>query len=223
MNRIILSTLTLIACVAPAAAGDLNLAIHHEIDSVGADGVHRKVDFSEHLYRRDNQVWVERAIPAGVHSDSEHADKHNEDHKHLDVAASARWIVRNAKGELQVQLVNRYERMIVNINPPDYGNIGFDGSWDAAYHLLSPRQLATMTATDLAAPDGCKWYENHNQSGWVKVLWDQKEQYPRQVESGNTSGTSHKRMDAKVTRSPLPLPWKNLAGYQQKEYSDTLD
>lgn len=226
MNRIILSTLALIASVAPlapAAAGDLNLAIHHEIDSTGADGVHRKAEFSERLYRRHNQVWIERVIPAGVHSDSEHADKHNEDHKHLDVAASARWIIRNAKGDLQVQLVNRYEKMIVNINPTDYGNIGFDGGWDAAYHLLSPRQLASMTPTDLAAPAGCKWYESRNQSGWVKVLWDENEQYPRQVESGNTSRTSHKRMDVKITTSPSPLPWKDLAAYQQKEYSDTLD
>lgn len=225
MNRIVFSLLALIAGFAPytlARAGDLNLVIHHEMDSTGADGVYRKVAFSERLYRRDNQVWIERVIPAGAHSDSEHAE-HNEDHKHLDVAASARWITRNAKGELQVQLVNRHEKMIVNINLADYGNIGFDGDWEAAYHMLSPKQLAAMKPVNRSAPAGCKWYESRTQSGWIKVLWDEKEQYPRQVESGNTAKTSHKRMDAKVTSAPSPLPWKSLAVYQQKEYSDTLD
>jgi len=225
VNRIALCMIMALAGFTPpavAAAGELNLAIRHEIVSLGSDGINRKSEFGERLYRRNDQVWVERIIPAGAHSDSDHAN-HAEDHKHLDLAASARWITREAKGGLRVRLVNRYERMIVDITPPDYNNVGFDGDWDTAYHLISPKHLASMKPTGQTAPAGSKWYESRNQSGWVKVLWDEKEQYPRQVESGNDARTSHKSMMATVTPAPSHLPWTALKAYQQKEYSDTLD
>lgn len=223
MKRITLSIIIASAAIfAPAFASDLNLEIHHAMASLGPDGISRKVDFGERLYRRENQVWVERIIPAGAHNESEHA-KRDEEHKHLDLAASARWIVRNAKGELQIQMVNGYDKVIVNINPPDYGNIGFDGDWDAANHLIGSKQLASMKPSGQPAPAGCKWYESRNQGGWIKVLWDEKDQYPRQVESGNSSKTSHKSMTTKVIPAPNPLPWTNLQSYTQKEYSDTLD
>ncbi len=226
MNRITLNLIAAVACFASipvATAVDLNIELQHEITSVSSDGMNRKVSFGERMYRRDKQIWIERIIPPGAHNDSEHADKNNHDHKHLDVAASARWIVRNEKGDQQVQLVNRHEHMIVNITPVDYGNIGFGGDWDEAFHLVSPKQLATMKPSDQAAPAGSKWYEAHNPSGWVKVLWDEKGQYPRKVESGNKEKTSYKRMTATVVAAPSPLPWTNLKAYQQKEYSDTLD
>lgn len=207
---------------ATAMAGDLNLTIRHEIVSLGSDGISRKSEFGERLYRRNDQVWVERIIPAGANSASDHAN-HAKDHKHLDLAASARWIVREANGGLRVRLVNRYERMMVDITPPDYSNVGFDGDWDNAYHLISPKHLASMKPTGQTAPAGTKWYESRNQSGWVKVLWDEKEQYPRQVESGNDARTMHKSMVAARASAPAPLPWAALKAYERKEYSDTLD
>lgn len=224
MKRITLYVIMAIASFSSSAiAGDLNLTIHHKITSLSADGVSRQIEFGERLYRRDNQVWNERIIPAGAHSDAEHTDQHNEEHKHLDLAASARWIVRKASGDLQVQLVNHHEKTTMNIGPAEYGNIGFDGDWDAAYHLISPKQLATMKPTGQQAPSGSKWYEKHSPSGWVKVLWDEQNQYPRQVESGNSSKTSRKSMVATITPAPASLPWTGLKTYQQKEFSDTLD
>ncbi|MBI3526163.1 MAG: hypothetical protein HY066_16850 [Betaproteobacteria bacterium] len=220
----ILVVLTALATSASAQAGDLNLVIRHTIHSLGADGVSRNSEFSERLYRRNDQVWIERIIPAAAEHDNDHAHaQQGVEHKHLDLAASARWIVRDAKGVLKVNLVNRHERTIVDIPQPEYANVGFDGDWGNAYHLISPRHMATMQPTGQAAPTGAKWFASRNQSGWVRVLWDEKQQYPRQVESGNAAGTQRRSMMASLTPAPVTLPWATLKTYQRKEYSDTLD
>jgi len=219
---VMLVVLATFAASAAAQAGDLNLVIRHEVQSLGADGVSSNSKFRELLYRRSDQVWVERVIPAAAEHDSDHA-RQGVEHKHLDLAASARWIVRDAKGVLKVSLVNRHERTIVDIPPPEYANVGFDGDWGNAYHLIGPRHMATMQPTDQAAPTGAKWYASRNQSGWVKVLWDEKEQYPRQVESGNAAGTQRRSMLATLAPAPVSLPWAALKKYQRQEYSDTLD
>lgn len=227
---ILVSRIPLAMCIAlagfitsaAAQAGDLNLTIRHEIHSLGADGVTRNSEFGERLYRRNDQVWIERIIPAVAEHDSDHA-KQGVEHKHLDLVASARWIVRDTKGALKVSLVNRHERTIVDIPPPEYANVGFDGDWGNAYHLIGPKHMATMQPTSQAAPAGTKWYASRNQAEWVKVLWDEKGQYPRQVKSGNDAGTQRRSMVATPTVAPVSLPWATLKTYERKEYSDTLD
>ena len=67
-------------------------------------------------------------------------------HKHLDTATAARWISRQADGKLVVKLVSDEKRRTFEVGQVDYGNIGFDGSWAAARHLLDPALLKTMEA-----------------------------------------------------------------------------
>ena len=100
---------------------------------------------------------------------------------------------------------------------------GFDGQWASALHLLDPARVARMTPLARPAPTGSKWVESRNGQMTVRVLWDDKGQYPRRVESSHARGTSRSVTVATPEALPKPLPWDRLQGYAQKEYSDLLD
>ncbi|WP_374483604.1 hypothetical protein [Zoogloea sp.] len=211
-----------ILIAAPAVAGDLALKVEHDITTLGADGVTRIVRFGERLVRRDKQSWVERILPPHAHEAEDHkaGDK---GHKHMDTSAAARWVQLGEDGKLRVRIVNGYEKMIVDIAPVDYANIGFDGKWTTANQLLDPEQLKRMKASNRSAPAGTRWYEGGTAQTRVQVLWDEKEQYPRRIESANPAGTSRSTLIATREAMPARLPWTRLDGYVQKEYSDLLD
>lgn len=218
-----LSFILLVAATAlPVAAQDLALLIEHDSTSLGPDGVTRTTRFSERLIRRDQQSWVARVIPPGAHEEAEHraGDK---SHKHMDLSAAARWIVRANDGKLQVRLVNQHDRMIVNVPPVDYANIGFDGNWTSASNLLDPNQIKKMKASTRTAPAGARWYEGGTKDAKVFVLWDETAQYPRRIESANTAGTRRNVMSVKREAMPSTLPWSQLKGFAEKEFSDLLD
>jgi len=222
MRKLILGALAAAAMAAPALAQSLALKVEHDITVLGADGVTRINRFSERLVRQDGQSWVVRILPPHAHEDEEHQAGRKE-HKHMDLAAAARWVVRGADGQLRVRLVNLHEQKTYEVGAPDYANIGFDGKWTTASQLLDPEQLRRMKPAARPAPAGARWYEGGTQTARVQVLWDEKERYPRRIESTNPRGTS--RSITAVTREPMPAvaPWAQAGSYAQKDYSDLLD
>ena len=80
-----------------------------------------------------------------------------------------------------------------------------------------------MKPSGRLAPAGARWYEGGSRDNRVWLLWDEKAQYPRRIESANARGTQNSLMV--VTRETMPeqLPWTGLKSYVQKEYSDLLD
>ena len=205
-----------------AHAQDLAVKIDHESMSVGADGVTRITRFSERLVRRDDQSWLSRIIPAYAQEDAEH-QRASKSHKHMDVNAAARWVARGTDGKLRVRIVDVHEKLVVDVLPTDYGNIGFDGRWSTAAQLVDPSQLQRMKVSSRSAPAGARWYEGGSPNHRVWLLWDETGQYPRRIESSNATGSQSKLMT--VSREPMPqrLPWLGLASYAQKEYADLLD
>lgn len=205
-----------------AQAQDLALKIDHESTSLSADGVTRVTRFSERLVRQQAQSWLSRVVPAGAHEEADHASA-GKSHKHMDVNAASRWVLKEAGGKLRVRIVNNHEKLVVDVPVTDYANIGFDGRWSTAYQLLDPAQLQQMKASARPAPSGARWYEGQSRDSRVWLLWDEKAQYPRRIESANARGTQSSLMV--VTREPMPerLPWTGLGAYQQKEYADLLD
>jgi len=226
MNTALLSALLALLLAATAwaqeAAPPLALRIEHAITTLSADGVTRDVRYGERMVRQGDQVWLARVLPPHAHEADEHATG-GKAHKHMDVTAAARWVQRGGDGALRVRLVNAHDQVVVDVPQPDWGNIGFDGQWAAARHLLDPVQIQRMKPLDRSAPAGARWYQGGTAAMKVLVLWDSKGQFPLRVESTNAQGTS--RSVTTTTREPLPaaLPWGQLAGYTQKEYSDLLD
>ena len=221
--RLLLALLAAGTCLAAEAADlDLDLLVEHHLTELGADGITRTIQFQERVHRRQNLVWVERVIPEGAHDAAAHAEG-GHDHKHLDLAAAARWITLEGGKVVKVRLVNAHDRVVIDVPPAEFGDVGFDGSWENAFHLLDPRQLQAMKPAAGEAPPGTRWYQVVNGGRTVRVLWDDRAGIPRRVQSSDATGTSRKSMSARDVAAPRAAPWNGLAGFQQKVYSDFLD
>jgi hypothetical protein len=166
-------------------------------------------------------VWIERVLPASAQEPGAHAAG-GHDQKHMDLAAAARWITLEG-GLVRVRLVNLHDRVVVEVPAAEYGEIGFDGSWENAWHLLDPSQLRTMKAGPLGAGAGTRWYQATAGAQTVRVLWDERARIPRRVESASAAGTSRKQMSASAAAAPKQPPWRALDGFQEKTWSDYLD
>lgn len=197
------------------------LRVQHELSALGADGVRRDVYFTERVYREGATVWIEREIPHGAHDEAEHA-KADKGHKHMDISAAARWIERLPSGKLSVRLVSDAMHRTFEVSPAEYGNIGFDGSWATAYHLLDPAALKAMSASG-SARGGVQEYRAKRGDEQVTVQWDLVGQYPRLVQSHNASGTQKKTTRVTAVALPQPAPWNRTRSYAKGEYTDLMD
>ena len=220
MHKSSMAGLVVVAVLAAAAAcaQDVELLVKHTAVSYGPDGVKRSTEFSERVSRAKDSLWISRVLPAASHSDHDHA-KGGKDHKHIDVTTASRWISRDASGAVQMRLVPKDEKVVVAISKTDYGNVGFDGSWAAAWSLVDPAALKRMKAS--ATVGGLTTYTLIETDRAVKVVWNAKLQMPVSVESNDK--TSRRQTLAQVVSSPPVRPWEKLQGFTQKDYSDYLD
>ena len=204
--------------VSMAHAQNLELLVKHSSASNGADGVKRSTEFSERITRTADTVWVSRVLPANTHSNHDHA-KGGHEHKHLDVATSTRWITRDASGVMKVRLVPNDQKVLVSVTKTDFGNIGFDGSWAAAWSLIDPATLKRMKAGPVSGD--LTTYTLVEKDRNLKVIWNAKLQIPTLVQSFDK--TSRRETLVQVVGTPAVMAWDKLQGYATKDYSDYLD
>jgi hypothetical protein len=202
----------------PAAAQDADVLVKHTAISAGQDGVKRTSEFAERIVRRQDQVWIERVVPAGWHTADDHS-KADKSHKHLDTAAAARWITRGVDGTAGVRLASREDKVLVEVAKTDFENVGFDGSWAAAYYLIDPAALKRMKVT--ATQGDLTTYTSADTNRQLKIIWNDKLKLPVLVES--RSGASSKRTTVEVSAQAKTLPWDGIKSYARKDYSDYLD
>lgn len=205
-----------------AADATLSLNISHEIHTLGPDGVARTARFEERYLRRTDTVWIARILPRGAHDNKEHQSG-GHDHKHMDLAASARWFQRAPGKALEVRLIDEHERAVIGLPPTEYGMIGFDGRWESVWNLLDPARLKSFKASSESAPAGARWYAGKDGNNRIRVLWDEGKQYPRRIESTSLNGLNRSLTIATTGAAPHVAPWETLAAYQHKDYSDLLD
>lgn len=201
-----------------AWAQDAEFLVRHSEVSSGADGVRRSSEFSERVSRNGNNIWISRVLPAGTHAEHEHANA-GKQHKHLDVSTASRWITRGADGIVLMRIVPSADEVVVNVGKTDYGNVGFDGSWAAAWHLMDPAVLSRMTAGRVVGD--LTTYTLRDKNRDVKVVWNSKLQVPVLVETA--SGRSRRETVVKVLGPSAIRPWNKLKAFAQKDYSDYLD
>ena len=201
-----------------AWAQDAELLVRHSEVSSGPDGVRRSTEFSERVSRSGDNIWISRVLPAGSHSELEHA-KARKQHKHLDVSTASRWITRGTDGAVLMRIVPNADKVVVNVGKTDYGNVGFDGSWAAAWHLMDPTVLSRMTAGRVVGD--LTTYTLRDKDRKVKVVWNGRLQLPVLVETA--SGSSRRQTVVEVIGPSATRPWEKLKAFAQKDYSDYLD
>lgn len=203
---------------ASAQAQDADLLVRHWSRSVGADGITRTVEYSERVHRRASTLWVERVLPAGAHSHEAHA-KGGAAHRHIDVSTAARWITREANGDVRLRLVPVDDKVLVDVAKTDYENVGFDGSWDAAWHLIDPAALKRLQRRSQVGE--LARYGAKDKGRQIDVVWNTRGQHPVSVAS--TSGLTQRRTTVQTIAAPKRAPWDHAQTLNKKDYSDYLD
>jgi hypothetical protein len=205
---------------APASARDLALTLRHTSRSTDATGVTQTIEYGETFVRSGANVWRERILPAPAvheHPSGDHG------RKHLNVAAGARWIVAAGDASPSLMIVDRDERVVVEVDRVEWGNVGFDGSWPRAAQLVAPSDLAAMRPAGPERPDGTRWLERRSPQQVVRVLWDARLGYPLRVETRSLDGRTQRTTEALRIAMPAVRPWSTLDGYARKSFADYMD
>lgn len=199
---------------------DLDLSIQHYSRVMTAEGVLRETRYEETMLRRPGHVWLARVLPA------QRAAKpaHGHAHKHPNYEVLPRHVTLE-RDQIRLEAVNAAEREVISIPPGEFENANFDGSWVNAFFLMDPQRVAALPLSKRPSTvAGARWREQEKNGLFQRVLWDEARMVPLVVEAGDRAGTFFER----VTVKPHPalaksLPWTQVKGYAQREYSDFLD
>ena len=225
-------------------APDLDLTIRYYNKTATPDGVTREARYEEKMLRRADHVWVARVLPAsapvhahnastgastatsskGAIKPASAAVHQSGEHAQFNYAVLPRHVV-NENGKIRIEFIDPAQKIVVQVPPPEYDNVSFDGSWDNANFLLDPKLLKNLPLSNRTSTvPGARWRELEQNGVFQRVLWDEQKQIPLLIEIGDKAQTHFRRVEIKpeanLTRT---LPWQNLKGFAQKEYSDFLD
>ena len=209
-----------------AEAPDQNLRIQHHVLTIGKDGVQRESRYADLMFRRAGTVWIERELPPALRADHDHEASEGKvhiGHSHADNTAAPLWLRRDAAGKVQVGMVLRQQRKLIEVDKANYGNVGYGGSWANAYWLVDPASLPHMKALGTAGNKGVQRYEVQQDESTLRIDWDVAGRYARKIEQRNAHGTSLNVMTASAIPAPKTLPWQIADAYERGEYSDLLD
>lgn len=212
------------AAVNAAPAIDLRVSYHSR--SVGVDGVQRDTRYANLMSRRPGRVWLERDIPANVRESLAHGHEHahgpHAGHAHDEAQGAPLMVDRDASGRETVQVVLARTRRVIEVDRAHHGNVGYGGSWDAAYWLVTPASLSRMKAEG-SPRGGVQRYVAKQEEQVTTIDWDVAGQFPRRVERRDAHGASYYLMTATRTAAPAVAPWKPSEGFGRGDYSDLLD
>ncbi len=216
-----------------AAVAPLHLSIRYASFSIGRDGVERETRHANRMLRTADTVWIEREWPAALRESAGHGHAHAHEpaggghgaghrHAHDETLNVPLLLQRDAEGRIDVQSVLSDRRRVIHVDLAHYGNVGYGGSWPAAWSLIDPRALDGMAI--IGAPkNGVQRYESREAERTTRVDWDIKGRYARQISVRDAHGTTWRTMTATPRPMPARLPWQALGDYSQGDYSDLLD
>lgn len=213
--------------IQPAAARakvDLDALIRVESKTTGSDGVTRTSLYEETYMRRGEQVWTQRVRPKSAHL-HEHVKEGHAGHKHLDPFEGGR-LISLEDGKVQLSLISASEKRVVSVPSVEFGNLGFDGSWERAYYWVTQLEFKSFKPSSrLSDVADAQWFEKTGEVNEF-ILWDPKRQIPWVIESTNRQGNQWR----KITLTPRKemtavVPWSPqlIKRYDQMLYSDFLD
>lgn len=225
--KYLLSALMMLVYIGPAIAvstPDVAALVTYETRIVTQEGVSKSTQFQETWLRTRQRVWSERVLPKNAAPEASKAPQGHEGHSHnMNFALAAKSIQLDAKGELKFELVRSKLQQIVEMSKSDYREVGFDGSWESTAYMLDRKQLKNMKKRSTPAPAGEVWLESRKGGMYTMVLWSEKLQLPKIIETGNENGGSWSRVTVEPQAMPKEMPWLKSAGFSRKDYIDLLD
>ncbi|PZQ78178.1 MAG: hypothetical protein DI563_01120 [Variovorax paradoxus] len=208
------------------AAPEVNLRVTHVSRSIGVDGVERESRYTNRVFRRTAMVWTERELPEGLRKSLDHGHSHahgpHAGHAHDEAQGAPLRVTRDRDGKETVEVVLAKTRRVIEVDRAHHGNVGYGGSWDAAYWLISPASLQRMERVG-APKGGVQRYTLTQSENRMLVEWDVAGQFPRKIERSDAHGTSFYQLTATRLAKPDPAPWEASRGYARGDYSDLLD
>jgi hypothetical protein len=226
--KYLIPVLMMAGCTAlsAAAAPDVAALVTYETRVVTSEGVTKSTQFQESWLRTANRVWSERLVPQNAQPEAVKTmqPKGHEGHNHdMNFALAAKSIEREANGEVKLNLVRMKMQQIIAMGKTDFREIGFDGSWDNAVYMIDRQQLKQMKKRTTPAPAGEVWLEMRKNGMYTMVLWSEKLQLPKVIETGNEGGGSWSRVSIEPKPMPKSMPWLSTAGFRKRDYMDLLD
>jgi hypothetical protein len=203
---------------------DLDALIQVESKTTSSDGVTRTSLYKETYMRRGEQVWIQRIRPKSAH-DHAPAKKGHTIHKHLDPFEGGR-LISLEDGKPQLSLISASEKRVVSVPSVEFGNLGFDGSWERSYYWVTQLEFKSFkpSARVSDAPDS-QWFEKTGDTHEF-ILWDDKRQIPLVIESTNRQGNQWRKITVTPRKEMAAVvPWNPelIKRYDQMLYSDFLD
>ena len=206
---------------ASRVAPDLDLSLHYYNRVLTPEGVTRQLAYEETMIRRAGHVWTVRRLPAVETS----VPQQGHAHKEVNYTVLPRHVRLLAKGQVKLEFIDAAQRAVISVAVAEYDNVGFDGSWNNSFFLLNPALIQQLPRSHRESPNAQSvWHEGQKNGRFQRILWDDKNQIPLKIETGDIAGVTYQSLEVKIQpRTTKALPWKNIKGYAQKEYSDYLD
>lgn len=203
------------------AQDNASFKLDHYSMTLGRDGVTRQTSYSENLYRNGSQLIYARNIPASVNQQVK-LERHEE--RHFDSSLSPQLITLNKNGDVQFTFLDVNNKVRIEVPKVEFQTVGFSGSWINSFSLIDPTILKKMQKKGAGTVANTTWYEQVNEKGITRILWDEKNKIATHVEFANKEGTiknvSKSELISLNSTNPLFTSSKNFTSKVISDYRD---
>jgi helix-turn-helix protein len=125
-----------------------------------------------------------------------------------------------------LRLISASEKRVITVPSVEFGNLGFDGSWERAYYWVTQLEFKSFKPSSrLSDVSDAQWFEKMGEVNEF-ILWDNKRQIPWVIESTNRQGNQWRKITVTPRKEMTAVtPWNPqlIKQYDQMLYSDFLD
>ena len=195
--------------------------IEHYTMSAGRDGVTRETSYSENLYRNGSQLLFVRNTPS--FSVKKDAHQHR-DERHFDSSLSPQLVTLKKNGEVDFTFLDLENKVRIEVPKVEFNSVGFSGSWISSYSLVDPAIFKKMARKGPGSQSNTVWYEQIDDKGSTRILWDEKNKIALDVEVSNKDGSMKKSSKSKLINLNVLNPlFASANTFKSKVISDYRD